>query len=272
MRRTFSGTNNDLWNEFILYFENIAELNMWSNEKKRRVLLSTLRGQAESYAYGMPLIVQRDYFRLKEKMEVRFGHSALKERFVTEAKLRKRQPNESLRDFGQAIEDLYRRAYPDNPEIVEENSIKSFLDKCGQSEEFRLAVKRTRPKTLQEAVINSMQEECLRAGEKDLAKDGRPIQRPIYEVGDDIDTREVGTNTGRFTRGDFIRNQVSYGPYRNQNDVNSYPRYNGIRSQARPYQRSIARGRGRGDVYGNCPQNFRAEGRACRDSRETPLN
>jgi hypothetical protein len=36
----------------------------------------------------------------------------------------------------------------------------AFLDKCGQSEDFRLAVKRTRPKTLQEAVVNAMQEEC----------------------------------------------------------------------------------------------------------------
>ncbi|CAC5364672.1 unnamed protein product [Mytilus coruscus] len=60
-------------------------------------------------------------------------------------KTEKEKPEESLRDFGQAIEDLYRRAYPGNPEIVEENSIKAFLDKCGQSEDFRLAVKRTRP-------------------------------------------------------------------------------------------------------------------------------
>jgi hypothetical protein len=68
-------------------------------------------------------------------VQMRFGHSAVKKRYVTEDKLRKREPCESLRDFGQAIEDLYRRAYPGNPEIVEENSIKAFLDKCGQSED-----------------------------------------------------------------------------------------------------------------------------------------
>lgn len=38
------------------------------------------------------------------------GHTAMKQRFVTEAKLRKRNPEESCRDFGQAIEDLYCRA------------------------------------------------------------------------------------------------------------------------------------------------------------------
>jgi hypothetical protein len=150
------------------YFENLAELNAWGQEKSRRVLLSTLRGQAETFAYGLPFVFQCDYNRLKQKMEERFGHMAMKERYMAEAKLRKRQAGELLRDFGQALEELYRRAYPENPDIVEENAIKAFLDKCGQSEDFRLAVKRTRPKTLQEAVVNAMQEECLRVGEKDF--------------------------------------------------------------------------------------------------------
>ncbi|CAC5388781.1 unnamed protein product [Mytilus coruscus] len=44
VRRTFFGARNDVWNEFIQYFENISELNVWNNEKSRRVLLSTLRG------------------------------------------------------------------------------------------------------------------------------------------------------------------------------------------------------------------------------------
>jgi hypothetical protein len=42
-------------------------------------------------------------------MEERFGHTSMKERYMAEAKLRKRQAGESLRDFGQALEDLYRR-------------------------------------------------------------------------------------------------------------------------------------------------------------------
>ena len=74
--------------------------------ESRRVLLSTLKGQAETFAYGMRLFIQRDFHRFKKKMEERFGHTAMKERYVAEAKLRKRQLNESLRDFGQAIKDL----------------------------------------------------------------------------------------------------------------------------------------------------------------------
>jgi hypothetical protein len=226
MRRTFPRANNDVWNEFVQYFENLAELNAWHNEKSRRVLLSTLRGQAETYAYGMPLVIQRDYNHLEHKMEERFGHSAMKERYVTEDKLRKRKPCESLRDFGQAIEDLYRRAYPGNPEIVEENSIKAFLDKCGQSEDCRPAVKRTRPITLQKAVVNAMQEECLRAGERDLAKEVKPAQRLVYEVGEGGNNEVVATEATGASNNGFSRLEVREN--RNINDnPNIFPRYNG---------------------------------------------
>lgn len=56
-------------------------------------------------------------------MEQRFSHSAMKERFIADAYLRKRQFGESLRDLRKAIEDLYRRAYPENCDIVAENAI-----------------------------------------------------------------------------------------------------------------------------------------------------
>jgi hypothetical protein len=127
-------------------------------------------------------------------MEERFGHTAMTERYMAEAKLRKRQAGESLRDFGQALEDLYRRAYPENSDIVEENAIKAFLDKCGQSEDFRLAVKRTRPKTLQEAVVNAMQEECLRVDEKDLARE-KPANRASRSPKADF-TEHINDNKG----------------------------------------------------------------------------
>ena len=181
VRRTFSSSNADVWAEFLQYFENLAELNAWGQEKSSRVLLSTLRGQAETFDYGLPFVFQGDYNRFKRKMEERFWNTAMKGRYMAEAKLRKGQAGESLRDFGQALEDLYRRAYPENPDIVEENAIKAFLDNCGQSEDFRLAIKRTRPKTLQEAVVNAMQEECLRVSEKDLARE-KPANEPFMKL------------------------------------------------------------------------------------------
>ncbi|CAC5386666.1 unnamed protein product [Mytilus coruscus] len=176
-----------------------------------------LRGQAETYAYGMPLIIQGDYNHLKQKMEERFGHTAMKE-----------------------------RAYQGNPEIVEENSIKAFLDKCGQSEDFRLAVKRTRPNTLQEAVNNSMQEECLRVGEKDLAREGKPAQRPVYEVGDGDSDADVTAETDGTIGENVDRSKV----------LHNYPRNNGIGSQGRFYNRDRWRGRDGSPMFKNRPPEF----------------
>ena len=80
-------------------------INAWGQEKSNRVLLSTLRGQAETFDYGLPFVFQGDYNRFKRKMEERFWNTAMKERYMAEAKLRKGQAGESLRDFGQALED-----------------------------------------------------------------------------------------------------------------------------------------------------------------------
>ena len=177
VKRTFSGDGTDIWSEFIRYFENIAELNEWESDRKRKVLFTVLRGQAETYAYGLSDSERNDLDILKTALDARFGHKAMKESYVAEAKLRRKKSTESFRDFGQAIEDLYRRAYPDNREHVQESSMKTFMDNFSDTEDFRLAVKRTRPKTLQDAVTAAMQEECIR-----MTEDQSYAEKRTYRV------------------------------------------------------------------------------------------
>uniref|UniRef100_K1Q6B4 Uncharacterized protein n=1 Tax=Magallana gigas TaxID=29159 RepID=K1Q6B4_MAGGI len=57
------------------------------------------------------------------------------------------------------------------------------MDNCNADNDFRLAVKHTRPKSLQEAVTAVMQEECIRMTEnRNLrSKENNPI-RPVYGV------------------------------------------------------------------------------------------
>lgn len=65
---------------------------------------------------------------MTESMNRRFGHKAMKESYITEAKLRFKKHGETFRDFRQAIQDLYRRTYPESREYVQEASLKNFLD------------------------------------------------------------------------------------------------------------------------------------------------
>ena len=183
IKRTFKGDGSVIWSEFIRYFENVANLNQWPEQRTRRILLTTLRDQAEAYAYGLPETILQDYRALKNALNERFGHTALKESYIAEAKLRRKQVKETFRDFGQAIQDLFRRAYPENREYVIESSLKTFLDNCSDSDDFRLAVKRTRPKTLDEAVTAAMQEECIRSTETKKGHIRRDYQQ-VYTVDD----------------------------------------------------------------------------------------
>ena len=178
VKRTFSGTTNEVWADFLRYYETIAGLNGWNDERKTLVFLTCLRGQAEAYVHGLQQNQVKKWDILLQKMELRFGHSNMKEAYLVEAKLRKRKPGESFRDLGQSIEDLYRRAYPNSSDTVQENSIKTFLDACGESEEFRLAVRRSRPKTLQDAVTSAMEEECIRLSERHK----NPVRKNVYSI------------------------------------------------------------------------------------------
>lgn len=182
VKRTFSGDGSTTWTEFFRYFENVSNLNQWTIDRKRGVLLTTLRGQAETYVYGLTDNTLRNYKLLTDALNQRFGHTALKDSYIAEAKLRRKRANETFRDYGQAIEDLYRRAYPGNRGCIDENSLKTFLDNCSENEEFRMAVKRTRPRSVQEAVTSAMQEECIQIGEEHSGKNPKLVRKDVYAV------------------------------------------------------------------------------------------
>lgn len=153
---------------------------IWITEDGFYLQLS--EAKLETYAYGLPEEQRNDYEELVKAMDNRFGHKAMKESYVAEAKLRRKKEGESYRDFAQCLEDLYRRAHPESREYVQECSLKTFLDNCSEMENFRLAVRRTRPKTLQEAVTTAMQEDCIRISEKQN-KDPRIFTKPrVFQV------------------------------------------------------------------------------------------
>lgn len=56
------------------------------------------------------------------------------------------------------------------------------MDNCSKDSEFRYAVKRIRPKTLQDAITAAMQEECIRLGENSREHYARTNRRTVYAV------------------------------------------------------------------------------------------
>lgn len=56
------------------------------------------------------------------------------------------------------------------------------MDNCSEDSEFRYAVKRIRPKTLQDAITALMQKECIRIRENSRQHYARTNRRTVYAV------------------------------------------------------------------------------------------
>ena len=121
-RRTFSGQKSDAWHDFRRYFQNISQLNHWSRDHARMALLCCLRDQAEAYACGLSTSDQADLDVLLTQLEERFGSFNMKYSFIADAKLRRKGRDESFREFGQAIEDLSHKVYPETSDMVREHT------------------------------------------------------------------------------------------------------------------------------------------------------
>ena len=89
-RRTFSGTGNETWHDFKTYFGNLAVLNNWSKEQSRGTLLCSLRGQAETLAYGLPVNIQNDCDALFSRMEQRSGILNMEASYIADLRVLQR--------------------------------------------------------------------------------------------------------------------------------------------------------------------------------------
>ncbi|CAG2193100.1 unnamed protein product [Mytilus edulis] len=174
VKRTFSGSIDDVLADFLRYFEIIATLNAWNEERNRLVFFTILRGQVETYVQGLSSYIQmrwQNFNFFKDGVTVwTFKHER---KIPCGGKIKKKET---------------WRAYPSHPELVQENSIRSFLDACCESEEFCMFIRRTKPKTLQEAVSSAMQEECIRMNEGNVNKVNR--RNNVYTVEKESDVHE----------------------------------------------------------------------------------
>jgi len=112
-------------------------------------------GQAEAYAYGLPQSVQ----------------------------------TEAEREFRQTLEYPRRKAYSHSVESVGELAVTTFFENHHDSTDFRLAVKRTRQKSLHAAITAALQEKNIRMTDSEITRM-------------DLTFTELGKGNGRrnFTR------------------------------------------------------------------------
>ena len=157
----YDGTED--WQDYVVYFEQLAELNGWDRPTMAIVLGLCLRGSARTVLTGLSLAERRDYGALKAALTQNFNPPQKVHLYMAELKARKRKPHESLVDLGRDLARLTRLAYPNaDPATRETIGINAFLDSLpGPAIEIRLHVIKGHPATLQEAVAYAMEVDVI---------------------------------------------------------------------------------------------------------------
>lgn len=161
MPDTFSGNGSTVWTQYIIHFEACAELNEWDDSLKCKFLAILLKEQAANIFFDLDEETRNNWGVLKTALSARLDTSASPELAKSEFLARSRKPNESMIDFGNAIRQLGRKAYPKLPnEIRDELAKDQFLRGLGDRE-MTIRVRQSKPLNLDEAIGSALDYESI---------------------------------------------------------------------------------------------------------------
>ena len=151
----YDGTSD--WSEYLIYYEQLAELSNWNDEQKAVMLSLALRGEARVVLASLEPAKRRSYRALTEALSHSFAPTEMMYLHRAELKARKRRPNESMIVLGRDIAKMIRQAYPTADVATRETlGINAFLEALpGPASEMKLHIIKGRPRTLQEAVAHA---------------------------------------------------------------------------------------------------------------------
>lgn len=189
----YDGTTD--WPEYLVYFEQLAEVHGWNHPTMAMVLGLSLKGSARSVLANLTLPQRRDYRALKSALSQHFCPPQQIHLYQAELKARKRKPNESLPELGRDIARLIRLAYPTADMATRETiGINAFLDAIpGPAIEVRLNVLRGHPTTILEAVALAMEVDAL--FEAEASKKSGGYKTRIHTVDNDTDAVSIAQLT-----------------------------------------------------------------------------
>ena len=176
------------WPEYLVYFEQLAEVYGWDHPTMAVVLGLSLRGDARSVLASLSLAQRRDYAVLRDALTQAFRPTQQIYLYQAELKNRVKKPSESLSDLGRDIVRLTKLAYPTaDPETRETVAISAFLDALpGNAMETRMSVLRARPRTMLEVVALAIEVETVVE-----TSSHRRARRDVHQLDDEPKSTET---------------------------------------------------------------------------------
>jgi hypothetical protein len=112
---TFSGpTSSQTWEEFHTRFERLLEDHGIDRSQWAKLLFAKLVGNAGRVVMQLPVDESRDYVTLVGALDREYTKERTREAAEEQLELRVQKEGETVEEFGKALQELARTAYPDN--------------------------------------------------------------------------------------------------------------------------------------------------------------
>ena len=148
--------------DYLKHFERCSVVNGWNQEEAALFLAAGLRGEAQKVLNGMSDSDCRNYAKIVDKLELRFGVEKQRELHQVRLHNRRQLENESVQALAADIRSLSSLAYQDlSPDTQERFAVQHFIDALKDRDD-RLKLRRDKPRTLDDALSLACELEAFR--------------------------------------------------------------------------------------------------------------
>ena len=140
------------WSEWMDHFESVAAVNKWvSGEDRLKWLRVRLTGKAQTAFRRLPDDFKADYGTCVEALQRRFNPDSKRQLYMVELNARTKRRDEDWAAFGDAVQVLADKAYPELAEnALERLALNQFLEQIENSQ-VAFSIKQKRPRNVEEA-------------------------------------------------------------------------------------------------------------------------
>ena len=138
--------------DYLRHFERCSVVNGWSKEEAAVFLAASLRGEAQKVLNGLSDTDCRNYKKIVDRLELRFGVEKQCELHHACLHSCRQQENESVQALAADIRSMSSLAYKDlSPDTQERFAVQHFVDAI-KDQDDRLRLRRDKPRTMDEAL------------------------------------------------------------------------------------------------------------------------
>ena len=186
---TFNGKTS--FQDFIIQFDCVSDINKWSNKVKGQKLLMALEGQAASVLTTLPSTKRTDYYHLRAALDKRFNPQLDPDLAGSVAQTRRKKRGETYVAYAQELKKLMNMAYDNWPPDCIERLIRERFFNSIEDPHMRGMLWSRSPRTVDEAAVMADGLEKLMESPTD-----RPTQQAVYSSEQRHDRSGMNQNEG----------------------------------------------------------------------------